>query len=98
MNSPEIKAFISKHSDLLWYIPEDRKEHISVDVLVEFILNFGSIEAVKELFQLLGIQEVADHFFKTIKLSERRKGNYNELTLNYFTLLFNKYAPTDTNS
>jgi hypothetical protein len=28
MNSPEIKAFIRKHSSLFWYIPEDKKEEI----------------------------------------------------------------------
>lgn len=39
MNSPEIKAFIRKHSNLFWYIPEDKKEEISEDVLMKFILN-----------------------------------------------------------
>ncbi len=34
MNSPEIKAFIRKHSALFRYIPEDKKEEISEDVLV----------------------------------------------------------------
>jgi two-component SAPR family response regulator len=37
MNNPEVKAFIRKHSSLFWYIPEDKKEEISPDVLVEFI-------------------------------------------------------------
>jgi hypothetical protein len=96
MNSSEIKSFIRKHSDLFWYIPEDKKEHISHDVLVEFILNYGDMEAVKELFSILGIDVVADHFYNTINLSERRKGNYHELALNYFTLLFNRYASPNT--
>jgi len=97
MGSPEIKSFIRKHSDLFWYIPEDKKEHISQDVLVEFILNYGDMEAVKELFSILGIDVAAKHFYNSINLSERRKGNYHELTLNYFTLLFNRYAPSNTN-
>lgn len=96
MKSSEIKAFIRKHSDLFWYIPEDKKEHINQDVLVEFILNYGDMEAVKELFSILGIEVAANHFFNSINLSERRKGNYHELTLNYFTLLFNRYAPPNT--
>ena len=53
MNSPEVKSFIRKHSDLFWYIPDEQKESISHDVLVEFILNYGDMEAVKELFQML---------------------------------------------
>jgi hypothetical protein len=91
MNGSDIKSFIRKHSDLFWYIPEDKKENISQDVLVEFILNYGDMEAVRELFSILGTDVVAGHFFKSINLSERRKGNYHELTLNYFTLLFNRY-------
>jgi len=92
MNSPEVKAFIRQHSSLFWYIPEDKKEEISPDVLVEFILNYGDMEAVKGLFSLYGIDKMAEIFFNSINLSERRRGNYNELTLNYFTLLFKKYA------
>jgi hypothetical protein len=96
MNSPEVKAFIRKHSELFWYIPEEKKEHISGEVLVEFILNYGDMKAVKELFSIMGMDVVAKHFFASINLSERRKGNYHELTLNYFTLLFNRYAPSNT--
>jgi len=92
MNSPKVKEFIRRYSDLFWYIPDDKKENISHAVLVEFILNYGDMKAVKELFSILGIDVVADHFYKSINLSDRRKGNYHELTLNYFTLLFNKYA------
>jgi len=96
MNSREVKEFIRKHSSLFWYIPEDKKEEISEDVLVEFILNYGDLEAVKELFSLYGIKKVGDIFFKSINLSERRKGNYHELTLNFFSILFNRYAPGNT--
>jgi len=98
MNSPEVKAFIRQHSSLFWYIPEDKKEDISPDILVEFILNYGDMDAVKGLFSIYGIDKVAEIFFNSINLSERRKGNYYELTLNYFTILFNKYAPRDTNT
>ena len=96
MKNSEIKSFIRKHRDLFWYFPEDKKEDISQDVLVEFILNYGDMEAVKELFSILGIDVAANHFFNSINLSNRRKGNYHELTLNYFTLLFNRYAQPNT--
>jgi len=98
MNSPEVKAFIRQHSSLFWYIPEDKKEDVSPDVLVEFILNYGDMDAVKGLFSIYGIDKIAEIFFNSINLSERRKGNYYELTLNYFTILFNKYAARDTNT
>ena len=92
MNTPEVKAFIRQHSTLFWYIPEDKKEDMNPEVLVEFILNYGDMDAVKGLFSLYGVNRVAEIFFNSINLSERRKGNYNELTLNYFTILFNKYV------
>ena len=92
MNSPEIKEFISRHGNLLWYTPEDKKEEISHEFLVETILNYGDLESVIQLFHLLGIKKVAEIFYNSINLSERRKGNYHEITINYFSHLFKKYA------
>ena len=96
MNSPEVKEFIRQHSSLFWFIPEDKKEEISEDVLVEFILNYVDLEAVKGLFSLYGIKKVGDIFLNSINVSERRKSNYNELTLNFFSILFNRYALGNT--
>jgi hypothetical protein len=92
MNSPEIKQFIRKNSHLFWYIPEDKKEDISQELLVETILNYGDMDAILQLFNLLGIKEVANLFFNSITISDRRKGNYQEITINYFKLVFRKYA------
>ena len=92
MHSPEIKAFIRSHSALFWSIPEDKKEEISEEVLVEYILNYGDMKSIRRLIDLLGMKQVADIFFRSVNLSERRKNNYHELTLNYFTLFFQRYA------
>jgi hypothetical protein len=92
MNSPEIKKYIREHSNLFWYTPDDKKEEISTEFLVETILNYGDKDEVIQLFDLLGINKVAQVFFHSINLSDRRKGNYHEITVNYFTLVFNKYA------
>jgi hypothetical protein len=92
MNTPDIKTFIHDNSALFWYIPEDKKEDIDHELLVETILNYGDMEAVLKLFHLLGINNVAEIFYNSINLSERRRGNYHELIINYFSLLFQKYA------
>jgi hypothetical protein len=92
MRTPEIKEFILQHSDLFWYIPPDKKADISDEVLIETILNYGDKDAFMQLFKLMGINNVAKLFFKSINTSERRKGNYSELTINYFTHVFSKYA------
>ena len=88
MNSPEIKAFIRQHNSLFWYIPEDKKEDISPDILVEFILNYGSLEDIKTLFRLMGKAEIAKIFFNA---KGRRKLNYFPEVYNYFSLYFKKH-------
>jgi hypothetical protein len=92
MNSPEIQQFIKEHSALFWYTPEDKKPEISHEFLVETILNYGDLDAVKELFNLLGLKNVANIFFTSINLSDRRRGNYHEIILNFFSLVLYKYA------
>jgi hypothetical protein len=47
-NSAEIKAFINEYHQLFWYTPEAEKEQISHELLVETILNYGNMEAVKK--------------------------------------------------
>lgn len=92
MNSPEVQQFIRETNNLFWFIPDEKKEKISNEFLVETILNYGDINAIIRLFNLFGIKEVAKIFFDSLDLSNRRKGNYHELTINYFTLVFKKYA------
>lgn len=92
MNSPELKQFIREHSNLFWYTPEDKKEEIGHEFLLETILNYGDQDAVIQLFSILGIKKAADIFLSTINLSERRRNNYHEITINYFMQVFNKYA------
>jgi hypothetical protein len=92
MNSPEIKAYILEHRELFWYTPEKEKENISHELLVETILNYGDLEAVKKLFEIMGVENVAKIFWTAINTSERKRGNYHELVLNYFILYFKRHA------
>jgi len=46
MNSLEIKQFIREQSNLFWYVPDDKKEKISNELLVATILNYGNINDV----------------------------------------------------
>ena len=73
MNSPEIKEYIKEYGYLFWFTPEDKKENIKQEFLVETILNYGDMDAVKKLFALLGIKETAKIFFNA---TERKKLNY----------------------
>ena len=92
MRTQAVKDYIDHRQELFWYSPAPKNEKVSDDLLVETILNYGTMDDVRELFKVMGIQNVAKLFFDAIAQSERRKNNYFELTENYFTLLFNKYA------
>jgi hypothetical protein len=59
MNSDEVKKYIRERSELFWYIKEAEKENISLEFLVKTILNFGSLDDVKKLFDLIGIEKTA---------------------------------------
>ena len=40
-NNPGIKNFIRENSDLFWYIPEEKKQNISIELLTETIVNYS---------------------------------------------------------
>ena len=89
MYNSEIKAFIREKSSLFWSIPEDKKEEISPALLVETILNYGTMDDVRKLIKLMGKEEVSRIFFSA---RGRQKLNYYPEIYNYFSLLFKKYA------
>jgi len=88
-NSPEIKKLISKNANLFWTVPEEKKQDISLDLLVETLLNYGDIESIKELFAIIGIKKVSEIFFKQIN---RERCNYYPQTKHYFNLYFIKHV------
>ena len=89
MYDSEIKAFIREKSSLFWSVPEDKKEEISPALLVETILNYGTMDDVRKLIKLMGLEEVSRIFFSA---RGRQKLNYYPEIYNYFSLLFKKYA------
>jgi hypothetical protein len=89
MYTSDIKLFIKEKKDLFWYTPEDKKEEVSPSLLVETILNYGTLDDVRRLFNLMGIDEVSRIFFSA---RGRQKMNYYPEVYNYFSLLFRKYA------
>jgi hypothetical protein len=92
MRSKELKQYIEDRKNLFWYSPSLKSETVSDELLVEIILNYGSMDDIRSLFSVMKINNVARIFFDSINKSERRKANYHKLTINYFTLLFNRYA------
>jgi hypothetical protein len=85
----QLKRFILDHSHYFWYTPEAEKENVSPELLLETILNYGTMDEVRELLQLLGVREAARIFFSA---SGRKKLNYYPEIHHFFSLLFKRYA------
>ena len=88
-NTPEIKAFIREYSFLFWYTPEQEKQNLSHELLVEHVLNYGDLDAIRKLFSVMGISNVASVFFG---MKERKALNYYPEIHSFFTTFFSKYA------
>ena len=67
------EKYIADHAALFWYTPEAKKKDISDSLLVETILNYGTMNDVKALFNLMGMDKVAEVFFAA---KGRQKLNY----------------------
>jgi len=85
----ELKQYIERHKTYFWYTPENKKEDISESLLVENILNYGTLDDVRQLIQIMGINNVANIFFSA---KDRKKLNYYPEIHNFFSHVFAKYA------
>lgn len=82
-------AFIKQHADLFWYTPADKKEDISDALLVERVLNDGTLDDYRTLLKVLTPQRVAEVFFAA---TPRQIGNYYPEIRNFYSLLLSKYV------
>ena len=83
------EQIIEKNKNLFWYTPDSKKQDISDSLLVETILNEGSLDDYRELVDALGIEHVAKVFFSA---SGRQKQNYYPEIYNFFSLVLARYA------
>jgi hypothetical protein len=88
--SPELKKYINDHQELFWYSPAPKSETVSDELLVETILNYGSMEDIQSLFSIAGIKWAATVFRG---MTGRKKLNIFPELYNYFSLYFDRYAP-----
>ena len=80
---------INKNRQLFWYTPEEKKQDISDALLVERILNDGSLDDYRDLISALGGKRVAEVFFSA---KGRQKNNYYPEIYHFFSLVLQKYA------
>ena len=89
MRSPEVKKYIDDHQHLFWYSPAPKSETVSDELLVETMLNYGTLEQIHDLFKVVGLQEVATIFWG---MTGRKKLNYFPEIHHYFDMYFKKHA------
>ena len=89
MRSPEVKKFINDHQYLFWYSPAPKSETVTDELLVETILNYGTLEQVHDLFEVVGLQKTASIFWG---MTGRKELNYFPEIHHYFDIYFKKYV------
>lgn len=92
MNNPEIIQYIRDHSNLFWYTPENKKEEISDEFLVETIFNYGDLNDVRNLIKIMGIEKLSEIFSG---LRGRKTMNYYPEIYHFFSKLLQRYAHSD---
>jgi len=85
----EIENFIMDNSWLFWYLPEDKKSKVSKELLLESVLNYGTMDECLKIIKLLGYKESLE-ILENAK--GRKKGNYYPEIYNFFYLYLKKHA------
>lgn len=85
----KLKKFIGDHSFFWWWVPEDEKENLSMESIIEATLNYGDVKDIKLLFELVGYQKTKEIFLKQIS---GKRPNYSKRTANFFKLYFERHA------
>jgi hypothetical protein len=79
----KLSQFIHKNKSLFWYINPEKLDNISEYFVVETILNYGNLNDVKELMQIMGLKHMAGVFLNSVN---KKRNNYFPDVENYFKL------------
>jgi hypothetical protein len=81
--------FIDEHRELFWYTPDEHKRDMSDELLVETILNEGTLDDFRELKRILTPKRLAHVFFSA---AVRKVVNYYPEIRNFFSIALKQYA------
>ncbi len=92
--STELIEYIQNHKYFWWWVPEKSLANLSFSSIVEGSLSYGDVADIKELFQLIGIEKVAEIFYQATQQTDKKKRiNYHQRTLHFFDLYFKRHVP-----
>lgn len=90
MVKKSLQELLRESASLFWWVPHNKIESLPLESLVEALLNYGSMQQVRDLFNSMGKDTIAAIFREQIK---RPRKVYLPQVEHYFTLYFDKYAP-----
>ena len=85
----QLSQLVQENRALFWSVGEEHLKNLNEPAIVETILNFGTLESVKELFNTLGTQKVAGIFYS--QLSQKRNNYYPQVS-NFFDKYFKRHV------
>jgi len=86
MRRNELLDLVKTKPYLFWDV--ENLESLSDEAIVEAILSRGDFDDFLKLIKLMGMERVAEIFYKQIS---RKRKNYSKKTENYFRLFFERY-------
>ena len=90
MKKKSLQELLRESASLFWWVPDNKIESLPLESLVEAVLNYGSMQQVRDLFHCMGKDTVSAIFREQIK---RPRKVYLPQVEHYFTLYFDKYVP-----
>jgi hypothetical protein len=84
-----LQQLIEQNSSLFWWVPKGKKQNLTLDSVVEAVLNFGTSTSIKQLFHEFWLSRIASIFYKQIS---KERNNYLPQTIHYFSMYFKKYV------
>lgn len=95
MDKKSLQELLRESANLFWWVPDDKIESLPLESLVEVVLNYGTMQQVRDLFHSMGKDTIAAIFREQIK---RPRKVYLPQVEHYFTLYFDKYVPRSIKS
>ena len=93
--SPNLRQIVADNRALFWSVSDTALDRITLEEVVETVLNYGDRKATKLLIEALGIKVVSRIFFKQ---TGSLRNNYFPMVNHYFDLYFKSHVPEYTQS
>jgi len=90
MRNSNLKAFTESRSYLFWYVKKEKLENLSEEVIVEQVLQYGDLDDIRQMFEIIGLERTSVIF---AKIAKKKRINLHPKTINFFNLYFQRHVP-----